>query len=189
MVRKAGFVRAGDVAKRGIPREHLRRLCRRGTLVQPARGLYRLAEHDPSTHHTLAAVSRKIPRGVVCLLSALQFHELTTQLPPNVWLAIDRRAWRPVASGLPVRFVRFTGAAFTRGVENHAIEGVQVHVTNPARTVVDCFKYRNKVGLDVALEALRDGIRTRRCTMDDLWKYAKLRHVATVMRPYLESVG
>jgi len=188
LIRKAGFVKAGDVAKLGIPTEHLRRLCRRGVLAQPARGLYRLADHAPSTHHSLAVVSKKIPRGVVCLLSALQFHELTTQLPRHVWLAIDRRAWKPVAAGLPVRFVRFTGAAFTQGVENHVIEGVRVLVTSPARTVVDCFKYRNKVGLDVALEALRDGIRTRRCAMDDLWKYAKLRHVATVMRPYLESV-
>ena len=188
LVREMGFVRTTDVVARGIPAEHLRRLHRRGLLAQPARGLYRLADYDPSVHHSLAAVSKKIPHGVVCLLSALQFHDMTTQLPHEVWLAIDRRAWRPSATGLPVRFVRFAEAALREGVEEHVVEGVRVRVTNPARTVADCFKYRNKIGLDVALEALRDVYRRRRCSMDELWKYAKMCRVANVMRPYTESV-
>jgi predicted transcriptional regulator of viral defense system len=188
LVREAGIVRSGDVTRLGIPAEHLRRLFRRGLLVQPARGLYRLASHELSTHHSLAFVAKKMPHGIVCLLSALQFHNLTTQLPRQVWLAIDRRAWKPTAGGLPVRVVRFSGAALSEGVEEHTIEGVRVRITNPSRTVADCFKYRSKVWVDVALEALRDGYRTRQCTIDDLWTYARQLRVATVIRPYLESI-
>ncbi len=186
LAREMGFVRARDAVRRGIPTEHLRRLVRRGLLVQPARGVYRLADHEPGLHHSLASVSKKIPNGIVCLLSALQFHEITTQLPHEVWIAVDGKAWRPATAGLPVRIVRFSGAAFAEGVEEHTIEGVPVRITCPAKTVADCFKYRSKVGLDVALEALRDCHRRRRCSMDDLWKYAKVCRVANVMRPYME---
>jgi predicted transcriptional regulator of viral defense system len=129
-----------------------------------------------------------VPKGVVCLLSALRFHELTTQAPFEVWLAIGEKAWRPRVDYPPLRVVRFSAAALASGVEQHQIEGVTIPVFSPAKTVADCFKYRNKIGLDVAIEALRECWGSRRCTMDDLWKYAKVCRVQNVMRPYLESI-
>src|SRR5262249_46839841 len=126
--------------------------------------------------------------GVVCLLSALQFHGLTTQLPAEVWLALERGTRRPKEEQLPLRVVFFSGPAFSHGVEEHEVEGVPIKVYSPAKTVADCFKYRNKIGLDVALEALRECWRQKRCTMDDLWRSARVCRVANVIRPYLESL-
>jgi predicted transcriptional regulator of viral defense system len=130
-----------------------------------------------------------VPRGVVCLLSALQFHELTTQLPREIWLAIGEKDWRPAASGMRIRIVRFSPLALSEGVESHVVDGVRVNVFNPAKTIADCFKYRNKIGLDVAIEALRDGLGKRKCTVDELWRYAKVDRVSAVMRPYIEAVA
>jgi predicted transcriptional regulator of viral defense system len=125
---------------------------------------------------------------VVSLLSALRFHNLTTQSPFEVWLAIGEKAWRPRMEYPPLRIVRFSQATLSAGVEKHQIEGVTVPVYSPAKTVADCFKYRNKIGLDVAIEALRECWSSRRCTMDDLWHYADICRVQNVMRPYLESL-
>jgi predicted transcriptional regulator of viral defense system len=125
---------------------------------------------------------------VVCLLSALRFHDLTTQAPFEIWLAIGEKAWRPRMKYPPLRIVRFSMAALGAGIEKHQIEGVTVHVYTPAKTVADCFKYRNKIGLDVAIEALRECWRARRCTMDDLWHFAGICRVRNVMRPYLEAL-
>ena len=136
----------------------------------------------------LAAASARVPHGVVCLLSALRYHELTTQNPAQLWLAIDRKARVPTARDLPLRIVRFSGKARLKGIEEHDIDGVKVPIYNPAKTVADCFKYRRKIGTDVALEALRDCWRSKRCTIDDLWRYAAICRVTNVMRPYLEAV-
>ncbi|WP_459864738.1 type IV toxin-antitoxin system AbiEi family antitoxin domain-containing protein [Endothiovibrio diazotrophicus] len=133
-------------------------------------------------------MARRTPHAVICLLSALRFHDLTTQAPFEVWLAIPNKAHAPKMEYPPLRIVRFSGAALTGGVEEHVIDGVAVHVTSVAKTVVDCFKFRNKIGLDVALEALRAAWAERRVSMDELWHYAKLCRVANVMRPYLESL-
>jgi predicted transcriptional regulator of viral defense system len=138
---------------------------------------------------TLAEACKRVPHGVVCLLSALQFHDLTTQAPFEVWMAISEKAWLPRVAYPPLRIVRFSGAALTSGIEEHQIEGVPVRVYCPAKTVADCFKYRNKIGLDVALEALRACWKKRRATMDDLWEAAKVCRMANVMRPYLESLA
>lgn len=129
-----------------------------------------------------------MPKGVVCLLSALRFHELTTQAPFEVWLAIGEKAWRPRIEYPPLRIMRFSPTTLSAGVEEHQIEGVAVQVYPPAKTVADCFKYRNKIGLDIAIEALRECWRSRRCTVDDLWHYAGICRVQNVMRPYLESI-
>jgi len=145
-------------------------------------------DSDVSEHLSLAEASKKIPHGVICLLSALRFYGLTTQAPFEVWVAVDVKARKPRSDGLPLRIVRFSGAALRSGVEDQLIQGVKVRVYSPAKTVADCFKYRNKTGLDVALEALRECWRERRCTMDDLWRYAKICRVSNVMRPYLESL-
>jgi len=136
----------------------------------------------------LAAASARVPHGVVCLLSALRFHEMTTQNPAELWLAIDRKARVPAARDLPLRIVRFSGKARLKGIEEHDIDGVKVPIYNPAKTVADCFKYRRKIGMDVALEALRDCWRSKRCTIEDLWRYAAICRVTNVMRPYLEAV-
>lgn len=188
LVKRMGLVRPKDLSQHRIPVIYLRRLVQRGQLVQPARGVYAVAGHEPTLHHSLAAVCKRIPRGVVCLISALAYHEIGTQLPSVVWLAINQRSRPLVTKGLPVRIVRFSGRALTEGVQDHKIEGATVRVTNPAKTIADCFKFRNKVGLDVALEALRDAWRKRKVTMADLDRFAKIDRVTNVMRPYLEML-
>ncbi|HEX6818467.1 MAG TPA: type IV toxin-antitoxin system AbiEi family antitoxin domain-containing protein [Ktedonobacterales bacterium] len=188
LAREMGVLRSRDLARYGIAREYLARLTRAGQLERVGRGLYVLADADLTEHHSLAEAAKRVPTGIVCLLSALRFHDLTTQAPFEVWLALPPTARRPRPGSPPLRIVRFSGPALTEGVEEHAIEGVRVRVYNPAKTVADCFKYRNKLGLDVALEALRETWRERRATMDELWHYAEVCRVATVMRPYLESL-
>jgi predicted transcriptional regulator of viral defense system len=154
-----------------------------------ARGLYRLAGAEPTTHHTVALVAKRVPHGIVCLVSALSIHEIGTQVPHEVWLAVDRKARKPQLGDLPVRIVRFSGATMEQGIDRRRIEGVPLAVTNPARTVVDCFRYRNKVGLDVALEALAEALRTRKVTMGALSEMASACRARTVLRPYLEAMG
>jgi predicted transcriptional regulator of viral defense system len=188
LVKRMGLVRPRDLSRHRIPVVYLRRLVQRGQLVQPARGVYAVAGHEPTLHHSLAAVSKRIPRGVVCLISALAYHEIGTQLPSVVWLAINQRSRPLVTKGLPVKIVRFSGRALTEGVQTQEIEGATVLVTNPAKTIADCFKFRNKVGLDVALEALRDAWHKRKVTMADLDRFAKIDRVTNVMRPYLEML-
>ena len=189
IVAEAGVLRPRDLDAHGIPRIYLSRLCEHGLLDRVGRGLYVLPDADVSEHHTLAEAGKRVPHGVVCLLSALRFHGLTTQSPSEVWLAIGNKAWRPQVDYPPLRFVRFSERTLEAGVEEHSIEGVLVRIYNPAKTVADCFKYRNKIGLDVALEALRDCRRQRRCTNDELWHYAKICRVANVMRPYMEATA
>ena len=188
LVRAQGLLRPHDLAPLGIPRVALTRAVRRGQLERVGRGLYGLVARPVSAHGTLAEVARRVPKGVVCLLSALRFHDLTTQAPFEVWLAIDNKAATPKLDYPPLRLVRFSGAAQAEGVEEHVVDGVTVRVTGVAKTVADCFKYRNKIGLDVALEALRDGWQQGKLPMDALWHYATINRVANVMRPYLESV-
>lgn len=184
-----GVVRPKDLASRGIAPVYLRRLLQQGDLVQSARGLYRLADHKRSPDHRLAEAAKRVPRGVVCLLSALAYHDLTRKAPPEVWMAIDRKARLPSVGDLAIRFVRFSGAALNEGAEEHPIEGVPVRVTSCAKTVVDLFKYRNKLGLTLALDALRDCLRKQKCPMDELWRFAIVCRVETVLRPYLEALA
>ena len=188
LVKRMGMVRPKDLAPHRIPVIYLRRLAQRGELVQPARGVYAVAGHEPTLHYSLAAVSKRIPRGVVCLLSALAYHEIGTQLPSVVWLAINQRSRPLVTKGLPIKIVRFSGQTLKEGVQEHKIEGATVLVTNPAKTIADCFKFRNKVGLDVALEALRDAWRKRKVAMGELDRFSRIDRVTNVMRPYLEML-
>jgi predicted transcriptional regulator of viral defense system len=189
LAHRYGILRPRDLSAHGIPRHYLVRLHEQGLLERPARGIYVLADAEPSEHQSLAEASKRVPHGIVCLLSALRFHGLTTQAPFEVWLAIGEKARRPRVDYPPLRVVRFSGPALTAAVEKHVIQGVHVRVTGPARTVVDCFKYRHKIGLDVALEALRDCRRQRKATVDELYCLAKALRMANVMRPYLESVA
>jgi predicted transcriptional regulator of viral defense system len=189
LARRNGVIRARDLKAAGIPRVVLSRLCRRGLLVRTGRGLYVPADIELSEKHSLAEAQKKVPRGVVCLLSALRFHEMTNQAPFEVWMAIDPKARKPRVDHPPVRIVRFSGEALTFGVEEHRVEGVPVRVTSPAKTVADCFKYRNKIGLDVAVEALKDYRRSRAGTMDELWRAAEVCRVVNVMRPYMDAIA
>ena len=189
LVREGGMIRPRDLDAYGIPREYLSRLCDKGVLERRSRGIYTLLDAELTQHHSLMHACKRVPKGVVCLLSALRFHNLTTQAPFEIWMAIDRKARLPKTEGVSLHLVRFSGEALTEGIERHRIEGVDVSVYCPAKTVADCFKYRNKIGLDVALEALRECRRERRCTMDDVWRFAKICRVANVMRPYMEALS
>ncbi|MGC9971603.1 MAG: AbiEi antitoxin N-terminal domain-containing protein [Bryobacteraceae bacterium] len=188
IAKRQRIIRPRDLAARGIAREHLIRLLRRGVLARVARGIYMLAGAPPTVHHGLALVGKQAPDAVVCLLSALQFHGLTTQQPREVWIAVGVKAHRPTIGWPAVHVVRFSGAALTDGVENHKIEGVPVRVYGIAKTVADCFKYRRKIGIDVAIEALRDAPR-KQVSTDEIYRFAKICRVANVIRPYLESAA
>lgn len=188
LARKCGLIRPRDLEPLGLPRVSLTRLVRQGALTRVGRGLYALPDRSVSEHVALAEVARKHPRAIVCLLSALRFHDLTTQSPFQVWLAIPNKARAPRVDYPPLRIVRFSEQLLIEGVEEHLIDGVPVRITGVARTVADCFKYRNKIGVDVALEALHEAWKGRRVGMDELWQFAKLCRVANVMRPYLESL-
>ncbi|HVL34952.1 MAG TPA: type IV toxin-antitoxin system AbiEi family antitoxin domain-containing protein [Burkholderiales bacterium] len=177
-----------DLATAGIHRQVLTRLVGEGQIERVARGVYRLPEQPISEHHGLAVTAAAVPQGVICLLSALHYHGIGTQTPADVWIALDRRAWRPRLSYPPLRIVRFSGAALTTGVEIRVLEGRPVRIFTVAKTLADCFKYRNKIGLDVSLEALREAWRAKRFTMDELDRYAEICRVRRVMRPYLEAL-
>ncbi len=186
LARRQGLIRAGEIARAGIHSQAVTRLVRGGRLDRVSRGLYQVTGRAVTEHHGLVLAARAAPRGVVCLLSALSFHGIGTEVPFEVWLAIDRRARAPLLGQLPLRVVRFSGGALTEGVETHRIEGQPVRVYSVAKTLADVFKYRHKVGLAVALEALREAWRDRRFTMAALTRHARTCRVERVMRPYLE---
>ena len=189
MARKKRLFRLSEATAAGVHPEYVRRLTGQGQLTRVGRGLYALPALEPTEHHTLAEVAKRVPKAAFCLLTALRFHGLGTQNPREVWLAVDRRAGIPRVDFTPVRTVRLSGAALTAGVDVHDIEGVKVRVTSPARTVVDCFKFRNKIGIDVAVEALKDYRRTRKGTADELWREADRLRLAKVMRPYWDGMS
>jgi len=187
-LRRRGIARSSDLERLGVSRKQIRRFADQGIIERVGWGLYKLPGVLLTERHSLAEAARRVPGGVVCLLSALRFHDLTTQNPFEIWMAIERKAWRPPRGNPPLRLVFASGAAFREGVEKHSVGGVPVPVYGVAKTVVDCFKYRSKIGLDVALEALRDGWRHRRFTMNDIDRFARICRVERVMRPYLEAL-
>jgi predicted transcriptional regulator of viral defense system len=188
LVASRGFIRSRDLVEIGVPRIVLSRMVKRNLLTRLSRGLYTEPKRTISEHTSFAEVARKYPNTVVCLLSALQFHQLTTQVPFEVWVAIPNKAYTPSMEYPPLRVVHFSGKALEQGVEVHRIGGVNVRITNVAKTVADCFKFRNKIGLDVALEALNEAWRSKRVTMDELWQAASVCRVSNVIRPYLEGL-
>jgi len=182
------LLRARDLQEHAVPTIVLTRLVAAGKLQRVARGIYSLPNRKVSQHRSLAEVAIRVPSGVVCLLSALRVHGIGTQSPHQVWLAIDPTRVAPRIERPKLRIVRMSQASLKMGVECIEVDGVSVQVFNGAKTIADCFKFRNKIGLDIALEALRDGWRQRKFTMDQLWKCAKVNRVANVMRPYLEGL-
>lgn len=187
-VRQRGVVRPRDLDEIGVPREQLRRLCQTGLVERRGRGIYVSADATPTENDTIAEAARRVPEGVVCLLSALRYHDLTTQAPFEVWIAIDRKNRLPTVDYPPIRFVRFSGDALSFGVEAKQVGKVPIRVYSPAKTVADCFKYRNKIGLDVAIESLRDCWKQKKATSDELWEAAKVCRMANIMRPYMEAL-
>ena len=188
MVRKTGVVRAREIRKAGLHPEYLRKLCKSGQLIRTGRGLYVLADGDFTEHHSLAEACKRVPHGIICLLSALSYHEIGTQNPHEVWMAIDRAMRKPKVDYPPIRIFRFSGVSLREGIEEKKIEGVSVRIYNAAKTVADCFKYRNKVGIDVAIEALKECWRYRRCTIEELVYYARICRVGNIMQPYMEAI-
>jgi predicted transcriptional regulator of viral defense system len=188
-LKRAGAVRARELEKAGIARTQIARLVSAGKLRKIGRGLYAAADYQGTENSALVAVAKRAPDVVFCLLTALRFHEITTQSPFEVWIAIANQDHPPRLEYPPLRTVRFSEASLRHGVEVKEVEGVALRITSPAKTVADCFKFRNKVGLDVALEALREVLRDRKATADDLWRCAEVNRVANVMRPYLEATA
>lgn len=183
------IMRLRDFGAYGIGPETLARLIRDGVVTRPARGLYQLADGAVDARRTLAEAAALVPKGVICLISALQFHGLTLQMPSSVWMAIKRTAWRPRIDYPLIRFVRFSESALNEGIQRHQIEGIDVAITDPARTIVDCFRYRTKIGIDVAIEGLREGLRQRKATSDQLWQYATKARVWSTLKPYVEAIA
>ena len=189
LARAQSLLRARDVADQGVHTSTLTRLTRSGALEKVGPGRYRLAKKQPRTeHHDLVVAASAVPHSVVCLLSALRFHDIGTQLPPEVWIAVPRGARVPRLLAPPLHVVNVSPAVFDLGIEDHRIERQVVRVYSLARTVADCFRFRNRVGLDVALEALTDAWRSKRLNVDELSRIAKKLHVDRVIQPYLEAV-
>lgn len=188
MAKDLGMLRASDLKAHNIPRVYLQRLYERGDLVRAGRGIYVLRDAEFTENYSLAEACKRIPKGIVCLHSALRFHNLGTQNPFEVWMAIHFKDRLPKIDYPPIRIVRFSGLAQSEGIEEHTTPDGIVRVYNVPKTVADCFRYRNKIGLDVALEALRHCWQERRATMDELWQYAAIDKVTTVMKPYLEAL-
>ena len=186
---RKGMLRSSDLDAIEAPRVVLTRLTAAGLLDKVGRGLYRLPSQPGSEHEALAAVATRVPQAVFCLLTALQFHELTTQLPRQVWIAMPRGSHVPRIAYPPIKMVQMTGDVYSEGIETVERDGAKLRVYCAAKTVADCFKHRNKVGLDVALEALKDVRTKRKASADDLWRYAKLVRIANIMRPYMEAVA
>jgi predicted transcriptional regulator of viral defense system len=189
LVEELGLARSRDLEARGISRARLSRLVREGQVVRSARGLYVAAGHAPTAAHSLAQVAKRVPGAVFCLLTALRLHGLTTQSPAEVWIALPEKARRPSLDHPRLRVARFSGPALTEGVVERRVEGVTIRVYSPAKTVADCFKYRNKVGIDVAVEALRDFSRKYRGHADELARFARICRVSRVMQPYLDAIA
>ena len=188
LVDKLGTITSADMRAQGISREYLPRMAKKGLLVREARGLYSLPDADITEHHSLVLVSKQVPQGVVTLISALAFHNIGTQVPHEVWLAVKARGYAPKLAYPKVRYQYYSGPAFELGIETHRIEGADVRVYSVAKTVVDCFRLRNKVGLDVALEALKEGWNAKRFSADELMSLAKQCRIASVIKPHFEML-
>lgn len=185
---KKGVFRARDLGPIGIPRYRLKQLVDSGMLMKMGRGLYMALDTDVTEHHSLVQVAAKSPKAVVCLLSALRFHGLTTENPEVVYVLLPKGVKEPRNASLQLDVTRATGEGYSFGIEEHLIEGVKVQVSSPAKTVADCFKYRNKVGTAVAVEALRDAWKKKKATADELWQASKACRMMNIMRPYFEMM-
>lgn len=181
-------MRLHELRKAGVTAATMSRMERSGEVIRLSRGVYQLADADLDPNHSLAAATKRLPKGIVCLVSALAFHGLTDQLPPRVWMAIGSKDWAPQRGSSGIRIVRFTDGLLRNGIETHVIEGVSVNVFGVAKTVADCFRHRSKVGLSVAIEGLQETLKQRKATPAEIVRQAEMGAVYTVVRPYLEAL-
>ncbi len=188
LLEKRGIMRLAELRSAGVTAATVSRMERDGEVIRLSRGLYQLPDAQLDVSHSLAEAAKRTPKGVVCLVSALAFHGLTDQLPRKVWMAIGQKDWTPKPDGAPIRVIRFTESLLAEGVETHMIEGVPVKVFGVAKTVADCFRHRNKVGLSVAIEGLQEALRQRKATPAEIARDAERGGVSTVIRPYLEAL-
>ncbi len=184
-----GILRPRDLRARGHSVAYLQRLLAKGRLAKLGRGQYALPGREPTKDDTLAVTAKRYPGTVVCLLSALRFHELTTQSPRSIWLAVEGSKLAPSNTPAAIQVVRMTGPSYKSGITTHLVGQVPVRIYDPAKTVADCFKFRSRVGLDVAVEALRDCLAQRKATPAQIWSFAGICRVKTIMRPYLEALA
>ncbi|HIJ56893.1 MAG TPA: transcriptional regulator [Deltaproteobacteria bacterium] len=183
-----GILRTAQAIRAGIHPGTLYAMRDSGALEVVSRGVYRLANSPPLGNPDLVTVAARVPGGVICLISALAFHELTTQIPHEVHVALPRGAEEPRLDHPPIKTYRFTGEAFTEGVEAHELDGVSVRIYSPEKTLADCFKFRNQVGLDTVVEAVRFYRERRSIKVDNLMRYAGICRVKKIIRPYLEAI-
>lgn len=188
LLRERGIIRLVELRAAGVTGATMSRMERAGEVVRLSRGVYQLPDADLDPNHSLAEAATRVPKGVVCLVSALAFHGITDQLPPKVWMAIGSKDWAPQGNGAGIRVVRFTDSLLREGTETHVIEGVSVRVFGVAKTVADCFRHRSKVGLSVAIEGLQEALRQRKATPAEIARQAEKGGVSTVIRPYLEAL-
>jgi len=189
LARSKGILRSCDLEPQGLSRAELARLVRSGKMIYLSRGLYTLPDKDVTEHSTLAEVAIKIPKSIFCLMTALYLHQLTTQSPHEIWIALANNARKPRMDYPPLKVMRFSEETLGYGVETRVIDGVvRIMITSLEKTIADCFKFRSTVGLDVAIEALHEAWRDKRINMDELWRCAVICRVSNVMRPYLESL-
>lgn len=188
LLKERGAMRRIELSDAGVHPETLSRLVEEGILTRVSRGLYQLTDADITAPHDLAEVAKRVPKGVICLISALQFHELTLQTPSRVWVAISPKARKPKIEYPPTRIVRFGDRALSLGVQTHAIDGVPTPIFDPAKTVVDCFRFRKLVGFDVALEGLHNVVKSGKAKPAEIVQYARDTRIWSVLRPYLETV-
>ena len=186
-LRKQGIARLSELMAAGVNQLTVARLTREGRIVRLTRGLYQLPDVELATEHSFAEVGKLVPKGVICLVSALQYHDLTDQLPRAIWVAIQSSAWKTRISSPAIKFVHFGKEALVEGVEKHKIEGVTVRITDIPHTIADCFRFRSKVGTDVALEGMREALRRKKVTGDSIMHAAQRRRIWTKLRPYLEA--
>ncbi len=188
IVKKHGVIRAADLEKVGISRNYLYSLCKEGLLNRLGRGLYISTDTPITEHINLIEVSKRVPSAVICLVSALSFHHMTTQIPHEIWIALPKGAWKPKLDYPPLNTTFVSRNTYFFGMEEHLINGVSVKIYSPAKTVADCFKFRNKIGLDIAIEALREVCRDKKATVNELMKAADVCRVLKIMQPYMEAI-
>src|SRR6185437_2206242 len=187
-VRQNQIVRPRDIESIGIPREYLLRLQRQGKLVRSGRGIYTLPEAAITERHTYAEGAKRVPEAVLCLLSALDFHQITTHNPASIWIALRKGARKPAMTSPSIKVIRLTEPSLVAGIEKHQVEGITVRVYSAAKTVADCFKFRNKIGIDVAIEALKDCLDQKKANVSEIYRYAKICRVSKIIRPYMEAL-
>jgi predicted transcriptional regulator of viral defense system len=188
LIQNSQILRARDILSNGIHQQTLYRAYRKGLIARAGRGLYTVSTYVPGTYHGLIQVAKIAPDAVVCLTSALSFHEIGTQLPAEIWIALEKGKVPPKINYPPIRVVHYSGMSYSEGVEKKYIDGVNIKVYSPVKTVADCFKFRNKIGLDVAVEALRVCVHSKKHTVDEFIHYARICRVERIVKPYLEAL-